>query len=138
VTGLRYGLVLRLSLFGPAMGVLTLFGIIPDRIDQYVWMVISVLCAVVITKRRTENPFFNAFAVGFVQLAVAQLIQGVFCDAYIAHNPGVLEKFADKGNEFDLQFRLLRSAPLVAVVNGVVLGLITFFLSRAAAPKKGG
>ncbi|MCK5408499.1 MAG: hypothetical protein KAJ37_13615 [Candidatus Krumholzibacteria bacterium] len=128
-------LILLLSLFGPAMGVLTLFGIIPDGVDRFFWLAISIACAVVIARRAPQHAFGHGAIVGFLLGASAKLIQGIWSGVYIAHNPGLLEKFSEEqskmpqGTEF--KYYVLMLVPFVGIASSLIVGLLSHFAFKS-------
>jgi|GEM_PF-1597458 len=128
-------LILLLSLFGPAMGVLTLFGIIPDGVDRFFWLAISIGCAVVIARRAPHHAFGHGAIVGFLLGASAKLIQGIWSGVYLAHNPGLLESFAEaqskvpQGTEF--KYYVLMLVPFVGIASSLIVGLLSHFAYKS-------
>ena len=128
-------LILLLSLFGPAMGVLTLFGIIPDGVDRFFWLAISIGCAVVIARRAPQHAFGHGAIVGFLLGASAKLIQGIWSGVYLAHNPGLLEKFSEaqskipQGTEF--KYFVLMLVPFVGIASSLIVGLLSHFAFKS-------
>ena len=128
-------LILLLSLFGPAMGVLTLFGIIPDGVDRFFWLAISIGCAVVIARRAPKHAFGHGAIVGFLLGASAKLIQGIWSGVYLAHNPGLLESFAEaqskvpQGTEF--KYYVLMLVPFVGIASSLIVGLLSHFAYKS-------
>lgn len=128
-------LILLLSAFGPAMGVLTLFGIIPDGVDRFFWLAISIGCAVVIARRAPQHAFGHGAIVGFLLGASAKLIQGIWSGVYIAHNPGLLESFSEaqskipQGTEF--KYYVLMLVPFVGIASSLIVGLLSHFAFKS-------
>jgi len=56
-------LILRLSLFGLAMAVATVF-VVPQRAEPFLWLPIFVYCAYVIAKSVPERPFVHGLLLG--------------------------------------------------------------------------
>ena len=54
---MNWNLVLRLSLFGLAMGIATVF-VIPSNLEPLFWLAIFVVCAAIISKQMQEIVFF--------------------------------------------------------------------------------
>lgn len=127
-------LIILLALFGPAMGIFTLFGIIPDGVDRYFWLAISIGCAVVVARRVPGGAFGHGAIVGFLLGASAKLIQGIWSNAYLAHNPGILDRFSEaqskipQGQEF--KYFVLMLVPFVGIANALIVGLLSHLASK--------
>jgi hypothetical protein len=124
-------LVALLSLPGPAMGVLTVFGIIPEGVDLYFWLAISVACAVVIARRVESRAFGHGALVGFVLGVTSKLIQGIWSDTYVVHNPGLLEKFSDVPQGPEFQYFILMLVPFVGIGSALIVGLLSHLAFKA-------
>ena len=56
-------LIFQLSLFGLAMGIATVF-VIPPNVEPAFWLVIFLICAYVIAKRRPAGSFVHGLLLG--------------------------------------------------------------------------
>jgi len=127
---LEWKTILSLSLFGPVMGLFTLFGVPPFNAEGYVWLVISVVSAVTIANRIGPGAFINGVATGFLQGATSKLVQGIFSGTYAAHNPGLMEKLTDVPEGMEFKYFVLMLVPFVGIGSALVLGLLTFLAGR--------
>lgn len=124
-------LVATLSLPGPAMGLLTLFGVIPFGIDRWFWLAISVVAAVTIARRVRERAFSHGALVGFLLGATSKMIQAVWAEHYAAHNPVLLDKLTGATEGAAFQYRMLMLVPFVGLTNAVLVGLMSHFAFKA-------
>jgi hypothetical protein len=124
------GLVLKLSLLGPVMGALVVFGVFPQGVDRFAWMVVNIGCAVVIARSSVDNVFRHGAVIGFVVGASATLVQGVFADALIANNPWVMDKFADQPEGFDMQLFIMQLVPFIGIAGALLTGFLSFLAGR--------
>jgi uncharacterized membrane protein len=124
-------LIVTLSIPGPAMGVLTLLGIIPFGIDRWFWLAISIVASVMIARRVESNAFAHGAIVGFLLGATSKLIQAIWAGTYVSHNPALLEKLTDATDGPVFQYRMLMLVPFVAVTNALLVGLMSYFAYRA-------
>ena len=112
-----------------------MFGIIPDGVDRFFWLAISIGCAVVIARRAPQHAFGHGAIVGFLLGASAKLIQGIWSGVYIAHNPGLLESFSEaqskipKGTEF--KYYVLMLVPFVGIASSLIVGLLSHFAFKS-------
>ena len=58
-------LIFQLSMFGLAIGIATVY-VIPSSIEPIFWLIIFVICAVIIAKRRVGKPFLHGLLVSLV------------------------------------------------------------------------
>lgn len=126
-------LVAVLSLPGPILGVLTLFGIIPFGIDRWFWLAVSIVAAITIARRVESNAFGNGALVGFLLGATSKLIQAIWADAYVAHNPVLLEKLTGATDGPAFQYKMLMLVPFVGITNALLVGLMSYFAHKAAS-----
>jgi hypothetical protein len=124
-------LIVPLSLPGPVMGLLTLYGIIPFGIDRWFWLAISIVAAVTIARRVELHAFGHGALVGFLLGATSKLIQAIWADVYVAHNPVLLEKLTDATAGPAFQYRMLMLVPFVGIVNALLVGLMSYFAHKA-------
>jgi hypothetical protein len=128
---INWKIVLLLSLFGAAVGVVSVFvGTASARADRLLWLPAVLVSAWVIARFVGRSQFGNGAVVGFIAGAVAKLVQGIFAAAYWEHNPWLAEAFADKGPEFDFQRYTLNLVPYVGVANALVQGFLAFIAGR--------
>jgi hypothetical protein len=131
-------LISVLSLPGPVMGLLTLYGVIADGTDRWFWLVISIACALVIARRVDGNAFGHGAFVGLFLGVSSKLIQGLFSGVYAAHNPDVVEKLADSGvpGGMEFQYYVLMLVPFVGIANALLVGLMSHFAYKALPRKR--
>jgi hypothetical protein len=124
-------LIGMLSLPGPVMGLLTLYGIIPFGIDRWFWLGISVVAAVTISRRVERDAFKHGALVGLLLGATSKLIQAIWSDVYVDHNPVLMEKLTGETDGPAFQYRMLMLVPFVGIVNAMLVGLMSFFAHKA-------
>ena len=120
-----------LSLPGPVMGLLTLFGIIPFGIDLWIWVAISVFAAVTIAHRVEHDAFKSGALVGFLLGASSKLIQALWAELYVTSNPELLERLSGETTGPAFQYRMLMLVPFVGIVNAGLVGLMSYFAHKA-------
>lgn len=131
ITSYDWKLILLLSLPGPAIGVLTLFGVIPFGADRWFWLAVSIVAAVVIAWRIEHGAFGHGAVVGFLLGATSKLIQGIWSDAYIANNSDLVAKFSGESDKSEFQFFVLMLVPFVGIANALIVGLMSYLAHRA-------
>jgi hypothetical protein len=131
ITSYDWKLILLLSLPGPAIGILTLFGIIPFGTDRWFWLAVSIVAAVVIAWRVERGAFGHGAVVGFLLGATSKLIQGIWSGTYVANNPDLVVKFAGEGERSEFQYFVLMLVPFVGIANALIVGLMSHLAHRA-------
>jgi hypothetical protein len=124
-------LIISLSLPGPVMGLLTLYGIIPFGMDRWFWLAISIVAAVVIARSAERHAFGHGAIVGFLLGATSKAIQAVWSDLYAGNNPALLEKLSGATEGAAFQYRMLMLVPFVGLTNALLVGLMSFFTFKA-------
>lgn len=127
----NWQLIVALSLPGPVMGVLTLYGVIPFGVDRWFWLAISIVVAVTIARRVQRGAFGHGALVGFLLGATSKLIQALWSDTYAAHNPELLGKLTGATEGAPFQYRMLMLVPFVGLTNALLVGLMSYFAFKA-------
>lgn len=130
VNRLNWRLILYLSLFGPLLGTLMVFGLLPRGMESFAWLAVTVFCSVVIARQPELNHFANGAAVGFVSGATATLIQGLFAATLITNNPWIVSEFADMPEGFDTQFFIMMLVPFIGVGSAFAGGVLAHLAAR--------
>ena len=123
-------LVLRLSLLGPVMGALVVFGVFPEGTDRFAWMAVNIGCAVAIARSHVENVFWHGVVTGFIVGASSTLVQGIFADTLIANTPWMLVRFADQPEGFNLQFFIMMLVPFIGIAGALLTGFLSYLAGR--------
>jgi hypothetical protein len=126
-----WGLILVMSIPGPVMGLLTVYGIISIGAEKWCWLGISVFAAVTISQRVKENAFGHGALVGLLLGVTSKLIQAVWAGAYAAHNPVLQEKLSGPIDGVQFQYRMLMLVPFVGIINAILVGLMSHFTWKA-------
>ncbi len=121
-------LIFRLSLFGLAMGIATVY-FIPSNIEPVLWLAIFVFCAVVIAKKCKSKFFLHGFLVSMLNSVWITTIHIILYDKYIANHPealAIMEKFP---LPYSLRISMLMAGPAIGVMSGIILGLFSVIAS---------
>ena len=117
-------LILRLSLFGLAMAVATVF-VVPQRAEPFLWLPIFVYCAYVIAKTVPERPFVHGLLLGLMNSVWITAIHILLFGAYLAHHPGEAGMMESMKMPIAPQLLMAIVGPCVGVASGIVLGLFS-------------
>lgn len=134
---MNWRLVLLLSLFGPAVGTLTVIGVFPRGVDRFVWFVVVGVSAFAVARKEPRRALAHGAAAGFITGVSSTLIQALWVDTLAANNPWMVEAMADKPAGFDFEFFVFMLVPFIGVVGGAMTGLLAMLTARALAARDG-
>ena len=127
---LNWKLILYLSMFGPAIGMLMVMGAFPKGMERFAWMAVTVFCSIVIARRPDLRHFAHGAVVGFISGATSILVQGLFAASLVSNNPWITEEFADMPEGFDTQFFIMMLVPFVGVASAFAGGVLAHLAGR--------
>jgi len=116
-------LIFQLSLFGLAMALATVF-LIPSNIEPAFWLVIFLICAYVIAKRRATGRFVDGVLLGLansVWITAAHILR---FDRYIAGHAQEAAMMKSMPMPDAPRLMMAITGPVVGLVSGVVIGLL--------------
>jgi small basic protein len=123
-------LIGTLSMFGLAMGVMTVF-VIPPSIEPFCWLAIFVGCAIVIAKRAPRRYFLHGLCVSLVNSVWITAAHIAFFETYLANHPNEAAMSASMSSP---RLMMLGTGPIVGLVSGCVLGLFSWVASKVVKP----
>jgi hypothetical protein len=126
-------LILKLSGFGLAMGIATVF-LIPSRIEPPIWLVVFILSALTIALRGVKRPFLHGLLVSLANCVWVTGAHIVFYQAYLANHPAEAEMLSKMPLPSSPRLMLLTMGPLVGMISGLVLGLFALLASKLIKP----
>jgi hypothetical protein len=122
-------LIFKLSLFGLAMAIATVF-IIPSSIEPLFWLAIFITCAYLIAKRAPGKYFLHGFLVSLLNSVWITSAHILFVNAYLAHHPNEAATLAKMPVPDAPRLMMLLTGPVVGIVSGIVLGLFAFVAGK--------
>jgi len=124
---MNWPLVLKLSLFGLAMAVATVF-VIPSSLEPIFWLVIFIICAVVIARQAEGRSFVHGLLVGIVISVWVTGAHVVLFDTYVANH----QAEAQAMSTMPLPPRVMMAVigPVIGVVSGVVIGILAVVAAK--------
>jgi len=119
---MNWKLILRLSMFGLAMGLATVF-FIPPNIEPAVWLAIFAICAFLIARGTSSNAFQHGVYLGLANSVWITIAHVVFYDQYIpthAREAAMLQMtpFTDAP-----RMMMVLTGPVVGVLSGIDRGV---------------
>jgi len=133
---MKKNLIFRLSLFGLAMGIATVY-VIPSNIEPLFWFAIFVFCAVVIAKQCHSKFFLHGFLVSMLNSVWITAIHIVIYDQYIANHPDELAMMEKFPLPYSMRISMLMMGPVIGVMSGVILGLFCMIASKTIKRNRG-
>jgi hypothetical protein len=128
-------LIFQLSLFGMAMGFLTI-SVISSTAEPIFWLIIFIICAVIIAKNCHSKFFLHGFLVSLLNSVWITAIHIAFYDSYIANHPDELQMMEKFPLPYSMRIAMLMMGPLIGALSGIILGLFSYIASRTIRNKK--
>jgi hypothetical protein len=131
---MNWKLIFRLSLFGLAMGIATVY-FIPPNIEPFCWVVIFIICAYFIAKSCSSKYFLHGL---FVSLLNAVWITGahiILFNTYIANHVQEAAMMKKMPLPDSPRLMMLLTGPIVGLVSGLILGLFAFIAAKILKKK---
>ena len=122
-------LVGMLSLAGVVMGVASVLGW-TQRIEFVMWLVIAISSAFVIAREAPGKFFVHGFWTGLLAGIASPLIQLALYSTYLANNPDTAAQVETMPQNMNPRVVLLIFTPVIGLLNGAVLGLLSWGTSR--------
>ena len=120
-------LVLALSMFGLAMGILTVF-LIPSPVEPFLWLAIFVVCALLIARRAPSRPFLHGLLTGLLNSVWVTAAHLLLAGIYLSRHPSEAGMMA--GSPLPPRVMMLLTGPLIGLASGIVLGLFAMGATR--------
>jgi hypothetical protein len=123
-------LVALLVLFGLAMGLGTLAGVIPTGLELPLWLVIAVICGVWIGMKVTRLTFLHGLLAGLLAFLVSPLLQVAFFDTYLRNNPLAAQSLKSVPPGMSPRLFVAIISPVIAIVYGLCVGLLAWLAAK--------
>ena len=133
---MNWGLIFRLSLFGLAMAIATVF-VIPSNIEPLFWLAIFIVCAYLIAKQAPGNYFLHGLLLGLANCVWVIVAHILLFDRYLATHAREAAMMQSTRMPVSPRLRMAIVGPVIGVVSGIVIGLfamVAAWLVRRKAP----
>ncbi len=124
---MNWPLVFKLSLFGLAMAILTVF-LIPAAVEPICWLVIFIICALVIARQGGGHNFIHGLLLGIVNSVWITAAHVLFFDTYVAKHQAEMQAFASVPIAPRVMMAIV--GPIVGVVSGIVIGILAAIAAK--------
>jgi hypothetical protein len=118
---MNWALMIKLSGFGLAMGLLTV-AIIPSSVEPFVWLPIFVFCAYAIARQHGSRHFVHGLCVSLVNCVWITGAHIAFAATYLANHPDEAAMLASMPMPDSPRLMMLMTGPVIGVISGIVLG----------------
>jgi hypothetical protein len=122
-------LIVQLSLFGLAMGILTVF-VIPSSFEPVCWLFIFVICAYIIAKRATGRYFQHGFMVSVVNSLWIIAAHALLFNQYVAGHPQEARLMTIMPLSTHPRVLMIVMGLLAGALSGLVLGFFAFVAGK--------
>lgn len=126
---LNWKLIIRLSAFGLAMAIATVWWI-PGKIEVVFWLGIFVYCAYLVSRQAPGNYFLHGFLISMVNCVWVTSAHIIFFKDYIVLNPEALSMTAFWQDH--PRRAMLVMGPMFGAGFGLVLGLFCYIAAKIA------
>jgi hypothetical protein len=126
---MNWSLIFKLSLFGLAMGLATVY-FIPSNIEPYCWLIIFIICAYLIAKNCSSRYFLHGFLVSIFNSVWVTAAHVLLFDQYVSNHPEEVEMMKKMPLPDSPKLMMLMTGPVIGIISGLVLGLFAFIASR--------
>jgi hypothetical protein len=126
-------LIFGLSLFGLAMAIGTVF-VIPSNVEPIFWLLIFLVCAYLIARKRPDRHFLHGLLVGIVNSVWVTGAHIVFFSQYIANHPKEAAMMTSMPLPTHPRLMMACVGPIVGVISGIIIGLLAFVAGKIVKP----
>jgi hypothetical protein len=132
---MNWRLIFQLSLFGLAMGILTVF-LISSTVEPLAWLVIFVISAYLIATRTTGRYFLHGVLVGLANSVWVTASHVLLFHRYIASHPREAAMMLTMPLPRHPRVMMLLTGPVIGLVSGVVLGLFAVVAAKLVLARR--
>jgi len=122
-------LIFRLSLFGLAMAIATVYWI-PGNVEMFFWLPIFIFCAYIIAKRAPGKFFLHGFLVSLLNCVYITTAHILFYSTYIANHPDEAAMMEKMHSSLPPQAMMAMMGPLFGIIFGIILGFFSFIAGK--------
>ena len=123
-----------LSVAGIVMGIASVMGWTQHR-EGVLWLVIAIASAFVIAREAPGKYFLHGLWTGLLAGIASALIQLAMYSTYLANNPDSAAQIQTMPANWNPRVLLLIFAPLIGLLNGLVIGFLGWLGARMLKPR---
>lgn len=122
-------LVLKLSLFGLAMGIATVF-FIPSNIEPVFWLIIFLVCAYIIARQLPAKHFLHGLFLGVANSVWVTAAHVLLFNRYIANHAREAAMMTSMPLPDSPRLMMALTGPIIGLVSGLVIGLFAWVAGK--------
>ena len=126
---LNWKLIIRLSAFGLAMAIGTVWWI-SSALEPLFWLAIFIYCAYMVAQQAAGSYFLHGFLVSLANCVWVTSAHVIFFSAYAANHPQEIAMNTMMPTHPRLMMLIM--GPIIGIVSGLVLGLFCFIAAKIA------
>lgn len=123
-----------LSVAGIVMGIASVMGWTQHR-EGVLWLVIAIASAFVIAREAPGKYFLHGLWTGLLAGIASALIQLAMYSTYLANNPDSAAQIQTMPANWNPRVMLLIFAPVIGLLNGLVIGFLSWLGARMLKPR---
>lgn len=132
---MNWKLIIRLSVFGLAMGIATVF-VIPSNIEPLLWGGIFVISAYFIAKECADRLFLHGLLVSMANSVWITATHILLFDRYVANHPEEMAMMATLPLAGSPRLMTVLLGPIFGLVSGLVVGLFAVVAGKFVLARK--
>lgn len=126
---MNWPVILILSFPAFIMGALSLKGLTQNK-ELYLWMSLGTICIGYVFFYVHSHPFFHLFIIGFLWGIFNAVVQSLYYNSYITHNPKAAAGYAKIAKSMNPRFILILIGIATGTATGLVLGTISWIVKK--------
>lgn len=131
---MNWPLIFRLSLFGVAMAIGTVF-FIPSNVEPLFWLAIFIYCAYIIAQKAPGRYFLHGFLLSMVNSVWIVTAHVIFAETFMANRPEEAIMMNNLPMADSPRLMMLLVGPVVGAIFGLILGAFCWIASRFVRKK---
>jgi len=119
-----------LALVSAVTTLITIFGLVPEGVVQYVIsFAISIAFAFVLARNTASKFFLNGLVLGVVAGVAATLVQMMFFNTMLENNPEMAKRFEQMPANMNPVAAMAMFAPIGIAFSALIMGLFTWVIA---------
>jgi hypothetical protein len=130
---MNWKLIVRLAIFGVAMGLGTVF-FIPSTVEPFLWLIVFLLSAYTIAKYCVRRRFLHGLLVGLFDSLLKTTVHMIFFTSYVTRHSHEIAMIRQMTTAISPRQLIALSSPVWGLVFGTVIGLFAMLLGIFVKP----